>query len=135
MKQHDPGGPLFTSGGLLALIFHFSEGGPTWLVLGGAAAIVVGLRRIWLDVQREEPEDAALTSLVARRVRFAGTDFMILDDSSPSLASARRGGRATVTASSSGKIGTLFVGFDANGNLVEAATESTTWDAAQLLVS
>ncbi|MFN6547948.1 hypothetical protein [Mycolicibacterium nivoides] len=135
MKQHDPGGALFTSVGLLAVAFYFSEGGPTWLVFGGAAAIVVGLRKIWSDVQREEREGVAPASLVAKRVRFAGADFMILDDSSPSLVSARTGGRATVTASSSGKIGTLFVGFDADGNLVEAATEATPWDSAQLLVS
>lgn len=117
----------------------------TWMtaaeVVGGSIAGVGLLTVLVTAIRREEAPSAKrpppqpvpeLPSLVGTRIRYAGTVCVIVDDSQPSVAVARAcGGRAAVTAADgNGAQGVLFIGFDAAGNVREAATESSEWAPA-----
>lgn len=117
----------------------------TWMttaeVVGGSIA-AVGLLTVLVTAMRREETPSAkmpppqpvpeLPSLAGTRIRYAGTVCVIVDDSQPSVAVARTsGGRAAVTAADgNGSQGVLFLGFDAAGNVREAATESSEWAPA-----
>ena len=82
------------------------------------------------------PAPRPLESLVGMQVTYRGECFTVLDDSAPAMDPARRfGGRAAVTAlDSHDAVGLLFLGFDAKGALIEAATGSEPWAAAHISI-
>ncbi|MFZ2238652.1 MAG: hypothetical protein WAV90_03815 [Gordonia amarae] len=92
---------------------------------------------IWIVAGRMDAQAAHQSGgyLVGTRIRVQGADFVVMDDTAPSLGAAlRNGGRSVVSAAdSAGRVGLLFVGFDAGGSVVEAATSDSDWQSAQLV--
>lgn len=81
------------------------------------------------------PPPPLLNRLIGARVTYRGGTFQILDDTAGSVEPARRsGGRTVVTAADAeGVVGLLFLGFAADGTLIEASTPNSPWDYATLL--
>ncbi|BBY53950.1 hypothetical protein H7J07_04775 [Mycobacterium koreense] len=128
-------------------VYQLIDGAPVAFGVVGCVALLLAIL-IWVmssgdsgGNQQQPPQPQQFVQppvsgfLVGSRIRVHGHDFTILDDTAPSMAAAvRNGGRGVVTAAdASGNVGLLFLGFDAAGTVVEASTNESGWQRADLV--
>ncbi|MCB9441141.1 MAG: hypothetical protein H6523_12945 [Mycolicibacterium sp.] len=108
---------------------------PTWLLAPAAALVAAGIAamtRGWIagPTPPRAAQPLRAPGLVGSRIVCDAGAFTVLDDS----AVDGSGRRATVVAADpAGRVGLLFVGFDAaTGRVAEAATQSRGWAAARV---